>query len=122
MRYFLVPGFSINDSKLQVLTVTLLRIQLPSVIIFGLSGLVMGILNTHHHFLVPGLAPAMYQLGIIFGVVFLKKPFGIEGLALGAVIGSLFHFLVQIPQLMGLEGRRSLKCRIAIRLSTTLPT
>ncbi|HPJ64378.1 MAG TPA: murein biosynthesis integral membrane protein MurJ [Flexilinea sp.] len=106
VRYFLVPGFSLNDPHLQDLTVSLLRIQLPSVIIFGLSGLVMGILNTHHHFLVPGLAPAMYQLGIIFGVVFLKKPLGIKGLALGAVIGSFLHLLVQIPQLLSLEGKR----------------
>ena len=105
VRYFLVPGFSLNDPVLQDLTVTLLRIQLPSVMIFGLSGLLMGILNTNQHFLVPGLAPAMYQIGIILGIVFLKGPFGIKGLAYGAVLGSLLHLLVQLPQFLRLPER-----------------
>ena len=105
VRYFLVPGFSLNDPHLQDLTVTLLRIQLPSVIIFGVSGLIMGILNTNQHFLLPGLAPAMYQFGIILGILFLKEPLGIKGLAVGAVLGSLLHLLVQLPQLFRLPEK-----------------
>ncbi len=105
VRYILVPGFSLNNPELQDLTVKLLRIQLPSVVIFGLSGLVMGILNANQHFLFPGLAPAMYQIGILGGVVFLSKPLGIEGLAVGALAGSLLHFLVQLPQLLRLKGK-----------------
>ena len=62
VKYILVPGFSLHDPELQVLTVKLLRIQLPSVLIFGISGLIMGILNTNGNFLFPGLAPAMYQV------------------------------------------------------------
>ncbi len=106
VRYILVPGFSLNDPALQLLTVKLLRIQLPSVVIFGLSGLIMGILNANQHFLLPGLAPAMYQLGIIFGVIFLSKPLGIEGLAIGALCGSLLHLFVQLPQILRLRERQ----------------
>ncbi len=62
VRYILVPGFSLNDPALQLLTVKLLRIQLPSVVIFGLSGLIMGILNANQHFLLPGLAPQCISL------------------------------------------------------------
>src|SRR5690606_30245197 len=47
------------------LTVSLLRTMLPTVIIFGISGLMMGILNSHQVFLWPALAPAMYSLGQI---------------------------------------------------------
>ncbi|MBQ6517488.1 MAG: hypothetical protein IJI14_02135, partial [Anaerolineaceae bacterium] len=65
VKYILVPGFSLHDPELQALTVKLLRIQLPSVLIFGISGLIMGILNTNGNFLFPGLAPAMYQVGIM---------------------------------------------------------
>ena len=106
VKYILVPGFSIHDPELQLLTVKLLRIQLPSVLIFGISGLVMGILNTNGNFLFPGLAPAMYQVGIMIGVVILSKPFGIAGVAMGAVLGSLLHFLIQFPHLLRIKGAR----------------
>lgn len=105
VRYILVPGFSISDPALEQLTVDLLRIQLPTVVIFGLSGLLMGILNSHDQFLFPGLAPAMYQIGIILGVLIFSKPFGIRGLAYGAVIGSLLHLLIQLPMFLGLKNK-----------------
>ena len=105
VRYILVPGFSINDPALEQLTVDLLRIQLPTVVIFGLSGLLMGILNSHDQFLFPGLAPAMYQIGIILGVLIFSKPFGIRGLAYGAVTGSLLHLLIQLPMFLGLKNK-----------------
>lgn len=106
VRYILVPGFSLTDPGLEELTVKLLRIQLPSVLIFGISGLMMGILNSNGHFFFPGIAPAMYQIGILLSIVFLSKPFGIEGAAIGAVLGSLFHFLIQLPQLFRIKDRR----------------
>ena len=106
VKYILVPGFSLHDPDLQVLTVKLLRIQLPSVLIFGISGLIMGILNTNGNFLFPGLAPAMYQVGIMIGVTVFAKPFGITGVAMGAVLGSLLHFLIQFPHLLRIKGAR----------------
>ncbi len=106
VKYILVPGFSLHDPELQVLTVKLLRIQLPSVLIFGISGLVMGILNTNGNFLFPGLAPAMYQVGIMIGVTVLARPLGITGVAIGAVLGSVLHFLIQFPHLLRIKGAR----------------
>lgn len=91
-----------KDPAQTALTITLLRIQIASAVIFGLSGLVMGILNTHQRFLTPALAPAMYPLGIIFGVIALEPRMGILGVAWGVVIGSLLHLLVQLPQLLRL--------------------
>jgi putative peptidoglycan lipid II flippase len=97
------------DDPAQVsLTVDLLRIQIVSAVIFGLSGLGMGILNAHQRFLAPALAPAMYPLGIIFGVEVLAKRMGmgIQGVAWGVVIGALLHLLIQLPQLARAPGRR----------------
>ena len=62
----LAPGFT-DPVKFQ-LTVNLVRIQLAAPVIFGLSGLTMGILNSHQSFLWPALAPAMYSIGKILGV------------------------------------------------------
>lgn len=98
VRYALAPGFA-ADPELFSLTVALLRIQLISAVLFGLGGLIVGILNAHQIFLIPALTPALYQLGIIFGAVFLAPSLGIYGLAWGVVIGAVFYLVVQLPSL-----------------------
>jgi putative peptidoglycan lipid II flippase len=107
VRYVLAPGFASEPGQI-TLTVNLLRLMLPSAVIFGLSGLVMGILNSHQVFFIPALTPAMYRLGMIFGVVFLTPTMGIYGLAWGVVIGACLHLLLQIPSLIRLRGDYSL--------------
>ncbi|HPH94632.1 MAG TPA: murein biosynthesis integral membrane protein MurJ [Anaerolineaceae bacterium] len=101
--FVLAPG---QEAGQEALTVDLLRIMLPSIAIFGLSGLVMGILNAHQRFLVPALAPAMYSLGMIGGTLLLPQSLGIHRLAWGALAGSGLHLLVQIPSLFRLPERR----------------
>jgi len=100
--FVLVP----ESDPIQVeLTVKLLRIMLPSVVLFGLSGLVMGMLNAHQIFLIPAIAPVMYSLGMIFGTLVLPEAWGIQRLAVGVVLGALLHLLVQIPRLLRLKER-----------------
>jgi putative peptidoglycan lipid II flippase len=101
--HILAPKFS---PPLQYLTTNLLRILLISPIIFGVSGLCMGMLNAHQIFLWPALGPSMYSLGMIFGVLFLTPSMGIYGLAWGAVLGALLHLGIQIPAMLRLPGRR----------------
>ncbi len=101
VRYALAPGLA-ADPELFALTISLLRIQLISAVLFGLGGLIVGILNAHRIFLVPALTPAMYQLGIIFGAVFLAPSMGIYGLAWGVVIGAVFYLVIQLPSLFKL--------------------
>ncbi len=100
--FVLVPE---SDPVQISLTVRLLRFMLPSVIIFGISGLVMGMLNAHQVFLVPALAPVMYSLGMILGTLLLPKSWGIERLAIGVVGGALLHLLVQLPAVLRLKDR-----------------
>jgi len=107
VRNILAPGFA-GDPIKENLTIALMRLMLPSAVIFGLSGLVMGILNSNQIFFYPSLAPAMYQLGMVFGIVFLTPRLGIFGLGWGVVIGSGAHLLLQIPALLKLHGRYSL--------------
>ncbi len=106
--YLLVPGF---DADAQAQTTELMRIMLPTVVIFGASGLLMGILNAHQHFLLPALAPSAYNLGIIGGAVFLSPSMGVHGLAWGTVLGAGLHLLVQVPALRGLGARWEIAAR-----------
>jgi putative peptidoglycan lipid II flippase len=88
------PGFSAQ----QILIMTgLLRIMLVAQIFFSVSGFLTSIIQTHHRFLVPALAPIGYNLGIIFGIIVLAPHIGIYGPAVGVVLGAILHMLVQIP-------------------------
>jgi len=94
------------DPALQTLTVDLLRIILIAPTIFGVSGLMMGILNTHQKFWMPALAPVFNWIGWILGIFLLVPSMGIRGLAWGYVLGAILHLCVQVPGLLRLEGRR----------------
>lgn len=107
VRYILAPGFA-SDPVQEALTIRLIRLMLPSAALFGLSGLVMGILNSHQVFLIPALTPSMYQFGLIFGVTVLAPRMGIDGLAWGVVIGAAAHLLLQMPTLIKQGGNYSL--------------
>ncbi len=92
----IVPGF---DAAGRALTTRLMRIMLIGPPIFCVSGLVMGILNVHQHFLLPALAPSFYNLGIIGGALLLTPRYGVYGLAMGVICGAILHLLVQLPGL-----------------------
>jgi len=88
------PGFS--PEKLAI-TVQLTRIMFLSPLFLAFSAVFGGILQSFRRFLVYSLGPIMYNLGIIFGVVFLVKYFGLKGLAYGVVLGAFLHAVIQIP-------------------------
>jgi len=104
VRYLLAPGFA-DDKVIEELTINLMRLMLISTIVFGLSGLVMGILNTFQRFFISALAPAMYQFGMILGVLLLSPRLGIYGLAWGVIIGASLHLLIQLPILVRTNGK-----------------
>ena len=93
VRTLLAPGFSAAQ---QALTAELVRWMLISTIIFGVSGIVMGALNSFQHFLLPALAPILYNLSIIGGAWFLAPTYGVFGLVLGVVVGAMLHLDVQL--------------------------
>ncbi|HVN56609.1 MAG TPA: murein biosynthesis integral membrane protein MurJ [Anaerolineaceae bacterium] len=102
VRFILAPQW---PAEQQALSANLLRILLLTPAVFGVSGLVMGILNSHQRFLLPALAPAMYGVGMILGLLLFVPSMGIYGLAWGAVLGASLHLLVQLPDLFRLSGQ-----------------
>ena len=102
VRTVIAPGF---DVARQRLTVRLLRLMLVTPVVFSVSGVVMSALNAHQHFLLPALAPSIYNLSIILGAALLGPRYGVTGMAVGVVAGSALHLLVQIPQLVRFGAR-----------------
>jgi putative peptidoglycan lipid II flippase len=92
------------------LAVGLSRVLFPIVVLLGVSGIIVGILNTYGHFALPALAPVAWNLVIILGLV-LGVP-RVDGddaelyLYAGVVVlGTLVQLLLPVPWLRRLDGR-----------------
>jgi putative peptidoglycan lipid II flippase len=104
MRPFGDPGGDFD------LAVGLSRVLFPIVVILGLSGIVVGILNTYHQFAVPALAPVAWNLVIILGLLIGVPRIDEENAELYlyagvVVLGTLVQLLLPIPWLRRLDGR-----------------
>jgi len=97
VRHVVAPGFTADKAAEAV---KLMRILLISTLIFSISGMFQGILHSHNHFLLPALAPILFDVGILFGAAFLIGPLGVYGIAWGAVLGAAMHFSIQVPGLI----------------------
>lgn len=94
--------------EMQLLTSQLMRIMLVSIIFFGMSNVFSGMLNSYRRFIAYSLAPICYNGGIILGIVYLSKIYGLPGLAYGVVLGAAMHFLVQLPAVLKIGWRPQL--------------
>lgn len=93
-------GFYKDTAKF-TLTVFLNRVMFPYLLLVSLAAIGMGILNSLKRFAAPAAGPIMMNLGIIAGSLFFVKWFEppVVGLAVGVLVGGVFQFLVQVPQL-----------------------
>ena len=98
----MAPGLG-EDSGMQDAiredAIFLTRVMLVSPVLFAVSGMITGILNARHHFVLPALAPMLYNLSIILAALFLSEEHGIEALAIGVIVGSGLHLVIQLPAL-----------------------
>ena len=116
VRRVIAPGFSAED---QALTASLMRLDLAAILIFSISGLVMAGLHANQHFLLPAMAPLLYNLGQLFGVTILSPSeglhlggiqlpafgLGLYGLVYGVILGASLHLLIQVPGLIRYQFR-----------------
>ena len=98
LAHILAPGFS--PSELLLMSRLMIIIQLAQ-LFFILGTVITAVLQSFQHFLIPGIATACYNLGIIIGLIIFTGffGFGIIGATVGVFIGSLLFFLVQVPLL-----------------------
>jgi putative peptidoglycan lipid II flippase len=116
VRLVIAPGFPPDK---QVVTASLMRLDLVAILIFSISGLVMSGLQANQHFFLPALAPILYNLGQIFGVMVfspgaplsigpIRLPafgLGLRGIVFGVILGAGLHLLIQVPGLVRYQYR-----------------
>jgi len=110
MEIGIAPGFSADQ---KILVTDLMRLNLIATLLFSLGGLAIAGLQAQQHFLIPALAPSMYDIGSLFGILILapEKGFeigpitlpaynlGIHGLVYGVIFGAFLFLLIQLPAL-----------------------
>ncbi|MFN2111210.1 MAG: murein biosynthesis integral membrane protein MurJ [Anaerolineae bacterium] len=97
VRVLVAPAL---PAETQAQCAALMRVMLLSTAIFGVSGVVMGTLNANQHFLLPAIAPILYNLALIGGGIWGGSTgLGPMGPAIGTVVGAVVHLLVQVPGL-----------------------
>ncbi len=103
--FFLIPSLSeiifpgiTGSSRTELISLT--RLLLFSPVLLGLSNLFASVTQVYKKFLVYAISPVLYNVGIIFGVVFLYPAFGILGLGWGVVLGAFLHLIIQLPVLL----------------------
>jgi putative peptidoglycan lipid II flippase len=92
----ITPGFGPAQMDL---TIELTRIMLLSPIFLALGSVASALLNADGRFTAAALAPISYNLAIIGGAILLGPVIGVTGLAIGVVVGSVAHLLVQVPDI-----------------------
>jgi putative peptidoglycan lipid II flippase len=102
MIALIAPGFT---GAKRELTITLVRILFPGAGILVLSAWCLGILNSHHRFLLSYTAPVLWNVAMI-GTLIIFRGQALSQLAVtlawGSVVGSALQFLVQVPAVIRL--------------------
>lgn len=95
---FLYPNLVASDMNASF--VMLARLLLIQPILLGLSGVIGSVTQVHRRFAIFALSPVLYNLGIIFGAVGLYPYYGLTGVGIGVVIGSIAYLLINVPVVM----------------------
>jgi putative peptidoglycan lipid II flippase len=79
----------------------------PVVLLMGLTGLFVGILQSYDHFGVAAVAPAVWNIVIVVGLVALHAQLGVYGYAVAWLLATVVQFLLIALALRGIEYRPS---------------
>ena len=90
------PGFS--NVELQLMS-WLMIIILVAQLFMIIGTAITAVLQSFQHFLIPGIASALYNVGLILGLLLFTPFFGIYGAAIGVMLGAILFFVVQLPLL-----------------------
>lgn len=98
LAHFVAPGMS-ADAIARI--AALMRIMFIAQGFLAISMVYGSVLQSLRRFFVYALAPILYNIGIIGGLIWLVPRFGIMGLAYGVVLGAFLHMILQF---LGMRG------------------
>ena len=111
MPLFIGPKFG---HDLNGLTVGLSRVLFPVILLLGLNGLLVGVLQSYDHFTIPALSPAVWNIVIIVLLVLLAPHFHGEDKIYAFAIGILAATVVQV--LLAFAALRRIDFRLRVHI------
>ncbi|HKI91638.1 MAG TPA: murein biosynthesis integral membrane protein MurJ [Gaiellaceae bacterium] len=107
---WVMRGFGYGPDVYGGVAVGLSWVLFPIVVVLGLTGIVVGVLNSYDHFSVPALSPVLWNLVIVLGLV-LGVPH-VHGrnhelyvYAFAILVATIAQFLLPLPWLRGRDDR-----------------
>ena len=97
-----------------MLTIGLSQIMFPVILLLGLNGLLVGILQSYDHFTIPAISPAIWNAVIIVLLVVLAPHFHGKEEIYAYAIGILAATGVQLALAFGALGRIDFRLRFSI--------
>jgi putative peptidoglycan lipid II flippase len=97
-----------------MLTVGLSQVLFPVVLLLGLTGLLVGVLQSYDHFTIPAISPAVWNLVIIVLLVTLAPHFHGDQEIYAYAIGILVATAVQMFMALGALGRIDFRLQFTI--------
>ena len=92
---FLLRGYSIEKVRIVTdISMILLIGQVPFMLLGNVFGALM---QSRKQFLIPGLAPIFYNIGIIAGILIFSPQMGLWAAVYGVLIGAFLYMLVVLP-------------------------
>jgi len=104
----LVGGF---DAELLATTTLLVRLIVPSILIYGLSGILQAFHYARKRFAYPALGAPAHNLGVIVAVLLLATRLQVPALSVAIVVAACTQLIVQLPGLRGVQLRLSFDWR-----------
>jgi putative peptidoglycan lipid II flippase len=111
MPLFIGPTF---EHSLELLTIGLSRVLFPVILLLGLNGLLVGILQSYDHFTIPAISPAIWNIVIMVLLVVLAPHFHGEERIYAFAVGILVATIVQLLLAFGALGRIDFRLRVHI--------
>jgi putative peptidoglycan lipid II flippase len=120
----LTPGFVPGTERFE-LTVTLVRIITPGVGFLVMSAWCLGVLNSHRRFFLSYVAPVLWNAAIVAllattALVTTSQVRLATAMAVGAAVGSVLQFAVQLPGVLQLT--RGLRLSVSMNVPGVRPT
>lgn len=104
---FLAPGFS--DAQIDLMASFTRFMIIAQVVPLLIGNFFTGLLQSYNLFIIPALAPVVYNVGIILGIVLFSSALGLYGAVVGVGIGAVLFMLIQMPLLLKIGYRHSFR-------------
>jgi len=105
ISFLLAPGF--NEKQIELMSSFTRIMIIAQVFPLIIGNFFTGILQSFRNFIIPSLAPVVYNLGIIIAIIVLSPVTGLYAPVYGVVLGAVLFVLIQVPFILKLGYHHS---------------